>query len=269
MLLMPSRLVPELTKRIATKEVKSEKYIREQMSKRATRHGVSTQAYQVYWATRLGFGTSRILRELPGDVRNEVQRLLAADRTPTPRRSAAPVPTEARGAREDPVRDSIHHLLRDEDLRRYCIRVLMGRGPYDTVIREATVVLDDRLKRLGNITEPMNPADVVGKVINPDPNKAILVVSTVPAEQEGFHSVCKGLMLAFRNPVHHRLSDKITREQALKICAFVDAVLGILEGARVAEPRRDPRPSPAVGAKPATQPRSAMQEKTTTAPPSA
>lgn len=134
----------------------------------------------------------------------------------------------ARGrAASDPVRAAIDTLLSDTELRKRCSDLLKGRGPYDRAIREATTILDARLKKLGGITTYMNPADVVGKVLSPDPNKAIIKVSTEAAEQEGMFNICKGLTLAFRGPLHHALKDHMTRPEALKFCGFVDILLGV------------------------------------------
>jgi hypothetical protein len=40
-------------------------------------------------------------------------------------------------------------------------------------------------------------------------------------------------MLAFRNPTHHKITDKYRREDALKVCAFIDNILSVLEGAKL------------------------------------
>jgi Protein of unknown function (Hypoth_ymh) len=70
---------------------------------------------------------------------------------------------------------------------------------------------------------------VVGKVLNPQ--RAIIRVSTETAEQDGMFSICKGLTLAFRGPLHHALRDDLTRADALKFCGFIDHLLAILDKA--------------------------------------
>ncbi len=105
------------------------------------------------------------------------------------------------------------------------------------MFREATTVLDNRLKTKTGIKN-MNPENLVSKAINPDPTKAIIEVSPEKAEQEGFHSLCKGIMLTFRNPSHHSLSDKFTREDALRFCGFVDIVLAVIEQSTIHPDRK-------------------------------
>ena len=118
-------------------------------------------------------------------------------------------------------------VLSDPELRDRCRDLLTARRNYDRVVREATTILDDRLKRLSGVAR-MNAADLVGKVLNPDPERAVIELSGDPNEQRGMHGVCNGIMLAFRNKAHHSLSDSFAQQDALKFCGFIDTLLTIV-----------------------------------------
>jgi len=83
----------------------------------------------------------------------------------------------------------------------------------------------------------MNPQALIGKVIAPNPTLAILVVSSEPSEQEGFFKICSGIEAAFRNRTHHEVSNRLTRNDAIKFCGFVDSLLLILANAEVHQER--------------------------------
>jgi hypothetical protein len=213
------------------------KYTREQISKRASRQNISAEAVQILWAKQLKIGTSRFQRSLPSnvqdDIRNALQRSTTVRPIPVPVLSSNGKTSKQAKRLKNSLQPMIEYIVVDTDLRERCGDLLKAKSKFDRVIREATTVLDDRLKALGNITGKMNPNDLVGKVLNPDPAKAILIASNDGDEQQGIFSLCKGLFLAFRNPAHHRLSDKFTREDALRFCGFVDLILAILSRAKV------------------------------------
>lgn len=227
------RLDQQLLKKLVKKTAKSEQYIREQISKRASRRGVSSEAAQILWAKEFGLGTARFQRSLLPHLQEQVRDALPSVFARQAAGSVSPrlARTASRPKGKDTLRLAIEYLLADDELRRRCGDLLRARGSFDRVFREATTVLDDRIKRLGGIKGKINPATLAAKVLNPDPRKAILKVSDDADEQDGFFSICKGLFLAFRNPTHHELSDKFTREDALRFCGFVDAMLAILNKA--------------------------------------
>jgi uncharacterized protein (TIGR02391 family) len=212
---------------------KSEKYVREQISKQANRLGVSSEAAQIIRAKQLGIASTTAQRRLEPHMQEQVRQALpivfadSAQKRPSQTRQGK-APTRSR----DPTGLAIDYLLSDGELKSRCKDLLKGRHHFDRVLREATTVLETRIKSLAGITSRMDPADLVSKAISPNPDKAILVLSKDKAQQEGLHGICRGIVLAFRNPAHHQLNDKVTQQDALKFCAFVDMLFDLLAKAR-------------------------------------
>lgn len=225
---------PSLLKKISYKIGKPEKYVREQISKRATRFSISSPAAQVLWAKELGIGTGVVLRSLPPHVQDQVQSGLPT--TFLSQKVERPLKNKSKNGKSskpiDPISFAVDYLLTDTELKSRCTDLLKKKQYLDRVFREATTVLENRIKRLANM-KGRNPEQLVNISLNPDPAKAVLVVSNEPSEQTGFHSLCKGIILTFRHRAHHELDDNATREDALKFCAFVDVVLGILGKAQI------------------------------------
>jgi hypothetical protein len=230
-----TRLDPGLLGKLVTKTGKRIKYVREQVSKRGTKLGISAEAALILWAKEHGIGTGTFQRGLEPHIQEQVRANLPAvfAAGPSPKRNGrvkaakAPRPISA-------LRAAVDYLLGDEELKRRCTVLLTAKDSFDRVFREATTVLDDRLKRLAQIKGKINPDALVAKTLHP--SKAILVVSDHIDEQQGFFELVKGLMAVFRNPTHHSLNDKLTREDALRFCGFIDAMLRLLGHARVNPP---------------------------------
>jgi hypothetical protein len=229
-----TRIDENLLGKISERTGKSKKYIREQISKRASRLSVTSEAAQILWAKELGIGTTTALRKLLPYMREQIHRsmpTLFADHAAF-RGKTGKIPSKNR-KRIDPISLAVEYLLSDEELKSRCSDLLRKHRHQDRVFREATTILENRIKRLANIHRRLNPEPLVNTALNPDPARAILLVSTDQGEQMGFHSICKGIVLTFRHRAHHELDDKVTREDALKFCAFIDVILAILGKAQV------------------------------------
>jgi uncharacterized protein (TIGR02391 family) len=232
------RLDPRLLVKLSKKTGKPVQYLREQISRKAGKRGISSEAALVLWCRQFGVGATTFLNKQPAFVRDEVRGASAGNGDGSPRaQSAGSPPSKKRSASGKPAFGPIVDMvLQDGQLRDRCRDLLTARKNFDRVFREATTVFDDRLKKLSGI-QRMNPQSLIGKALSPDPQKAILEISAEKEEQEGFYSICKGVMLVFRNTTHHALSDKMTREDALKFCGFIDALLTVL-GQAIVHPDR-------------------------------
>lgn len=229
---MPKRkLDPDLLDKMVRKTLKPKQYLREQVSRRASKHGVSSLAAQLLWARELGLGTAWALNRADSTVRDEVRSTQAASpaiAVRMPRHS----PPKGRQKKDPNLRAAIDFLSQDVELRDRCKDLVLARRHYDRVLREATTVLDNRIKKVSGISH-MNPSALVGKALAPDPAKAVIIVSAEKDEQEGFFYICKGVMQAFRNKAHHTLSNAFTQADALKFCGFVDIILAVIDKAEV------------------------------------
>lgn len=134
-----------------------------------------------------------------------------------------------REVREYP--EDLTDYIHDKELRDRCLDLLKLESKFDRAINQATQVFEDRIRIKAEIAERIQGVNLINRALNADLTKTILKISENPEEHEGFCHIARGMMLAFRNPTHHYLTDEVTREQALKLCGFVDVLLAMLEKA--------------------------------------
>ncbi len=227
-----TRLDPTLVRKIATKTNKTEQYVREQVSRRAARKGIVSAAELINWARDLKISTGRALQALPPEIQPQAR---SHGNGASPRRGARSVAdnTEAeKPPAPDPVLAAISVLLVDQGLRDRCADILRRPRNFDRAVAQATTVLEVRIRTRSGV-EGLPAVPMINRALNPDPDKAVLVVSKKKEEQEGFYNLCKGVMLWFRNRTHHHLDGALTRQEALRICAFIDLLLPIVDTATV------------------------------------
>lgn len=128
---------------------------------------------------------------------------------------------------------SIFNSIQDTELKERCADLLSAPGNFDRVINQATQVLEDRIRRKSGGEVGRSGVELINDVLRGDLAKTVLKVSEDQGEQQGITDICRGIMSAFRNPTHHQITDKFSREDALKLCVFVDSMLKIIDAASV------------------------------------
>jgi len=128
---------------------------------------------------------------------------------------------------------SIYNSIKDEELKSRCADILTASSNFDRVINQASQVLEDRIRTKSNLGRSFTGIRLINTALNSDSTKSVLIVSENNEEHEGFCHICRGIMLAFRNPTHHYLSDSFEREDALKFTTFIDNLLQIVDKCKI------------------------------------
>jgi hypothetical protein len=132
--------------------------------------------------------------------------------------------------------------LMDQDLRKRCIDLLNAPGSFDRVIREATVILEDRLRNMVPREQlstliPLYADQTLERLINSllSPEKPVLSVSPDKPDRVAFHRMMLGICAYLRNPFHHTLDNKTEWSLAWSVVGLVDSLLYDLSKSQVLE----------------------------------
>lgn len=133
-------------------------------------------------------------------------------------------------------------VIRDDELRERCSDLLNSPGNYDRVIREATTILEDRIRRkpshatlarlIPQATDQTGE-NLVNKLLSPD--NPVLVVSNERQKQIAFHRIMLGVFSYLRNPYHHKLDPLTEWSWAWSTVGLIDRLLAEVESCSVAE----------------------------------
>jgi len=118
--------------------------------------------------------------------------------------------------------------ITDEGLKRRIGTLL--ESPLDTMIREAGVVLEDRLRAMGKAGSDLEGVKLVDALLGPDKKK--LVFSSHSGEQEGVRMLYRGAMQFIRNPPMHKLIE-YRGDTARLLIRLVDSLLQLLSEAEL------------------------------------
>lgn len=127
---------------------------------------------------------------------------------------------------------SLYNSIKDEELKSRCSDILAAPGNFDRVVNQATLVFEDRIRTKAKLDKTFIGVGLVNTALNPNLAKTILIISQDEDEHRGICDICRGIMAAFRNSSHHYLID-YSREDALKVCAFIDNLLKLIDNSKL------------------------------------
>ena len=131
-------------------------------------------------------------------------------------------------------------VIKDGELRGRCSDLLASPDNYDRVIREATTILEDRMRNkcphetLSKLIP--NSADqtgdtLVNKLFSPD--NPVLSISEERKNRIAFYRILLGTVSYLRNPYHHKIDPNTEWSWAWSTVGFIDRLLTEIESCKV------------------------------------
>jgi len=227
------KLLGKIARKLDKKELRK---INVMVSKKASKLGISPEAALVLLAKELDIGTATYQKKLEPNKQAEIRDSLPAIFTEQVKEKTGKKPptykTEVRLSRRTQLKAIIEYTIQDQELKDRCQDLLFASSKFDRPINQATLVLEDRIRKKIQPTQRLVGVDLVNYAFKGDLTRTILKVSDDPYEQDGFANILRGMMLAFRNPTHHYIINTFTRQDALKVCGFIDVLLKVVDNSR-------------------------------------
>jgi len=133
-------------------------------------------------------------------------------------------------------------IIKDTVLRQRCFDLLGAPGNFDRVIREATIIMEDKTRNKvshDTLTKliPQSGDQTGEKLINKlfAPSNPIIIFSEDKDTRIAFHKMLIGINAFLRNPHHHRLDDRVEWSWAWSVIGFIDKLLHEIDSCTTSE----------------------------------
>lgn len=202
------------------------------VSRKASALGISAEAALILLAKERGIGTSTYQKSLDATKQAEVRDALPIVFAPTQnvKKGKSNTKTTPVVNKRASLKLTIEYLIEDQELRSRCQDILMASANFDRPINQATLVLEDRIRKKAQPTQKLVGENLVGYAFNEDIAKTVLRVASNDADdQRGFTQVLRGIVAAFRNKTHHHIINSFSREEAMRVCGFIDVLLRVVD----------------------------------------
>lgn len=210
--------------------------VNKMISAKAARHGISSEAALVVLAKEHGIGASIYQRSLDIAKQSEIRNAMPTGAASPPRALPSSGASTRASSRTTPtnrqrLKAAIEYLITDADLRSRCADLLMAHDKFDRAINQATLVLEDRIRRKAQPSQRLVGENLVNFAFNEELSRTALQVASGSADdQRGFTQMLRGVVPAFRNSTHHHIIN-FSREEAMRVCGFIDVLLRVVDTA--------------------------------------
>lgn len=236
----PRILDEKIMLKIATKLGKKNiSAIGKMVSNRAARLGISAEAALILLAKENSIGTATYQRKLDpakqAEVRDALPSLIFQGLSPAKGSNQSTGTKNGGGARraiskKESLKLTIEYLIEDKELRSRCQDILMAPANFDRPINQATLVLEDRIRKKAKPANKLVGENLVNFAFNENISKTLLRVASEDTEdQRGFTQILRGVVPTFRNKTHHHIVNNFSREEALSVCGFIDVLLRVVD----------------------------------------
>ena len=195
-------LDPTLMSKLAKHFGNKRENVNVMVSKKANKLGISAEAALIVLAKENGIGTSTYQRSLDpskqAEVRDAVPGIIFSGPVPTPVKGRKSTHTFISVAKRQPLREMIAYLIQDPELLGRCRDILLAPSHFDRPINQATLVLEERIRKKSGLTG-MTGDPLVGAAFNPEISKTLLRVSSNDSDdQRGFTpQILRGIVPTF------------------------------------------------------------------------
>jgi uncharacterized protein (TIGR02391 family) len=231
--ILDRKLMGKVAKKLGKKDITAVNGI---VSRKASKLGVSAEAALIILAKEHGIGASTFQRKLDaakqGEIRDNLTAFFPAKRQNVNNESAIRNSRVAKSglSKKASLKVAIEYLIQDQDLRARCQDILLASSNFDRPVSQATLVLEDRIRKKAQPTQKLVGESLVGYAFNEDLSKTVLrVASNDSDDQRGFTQILRGIVPAFRNKTHHHIITSFSREEAMRVCGFIDVLLRVVD----------------------------------------
>jgi hypothetical protein len=225
------KIMSKIAKKIGNKGITA---VNSMVSKKAAKLGISAEAALIILAKEYDVGTSTYQRSLDATKQGEVRDALPtifASKAGTLSNGKRTVKKNARFPSEPAlIKAAIEYLIQDDELRDRCGDILLASSKFDRPINQATLVLEERIRNKAKPIQNLVGERLVTFAFNEDLAKTLLSVASGDSDdQRGFTQILRGLFATFRNKTHHHIIRTFSREEAMRVCGFIDVLLRIVD----------------------------------------